>query len=204
MGCSTWDFLVLHYHPEFAQTHLHWVGDALQPSHPVTPLLLLASIFPSIRVLFSESALCSVVQSIGASALASVLSMNIQGWFPLGLTGWISLLSKGLLSLHQCRNSKASTFWCSTFFMVQLSHPYRTTGRTIALTIWTFVSNMMSLLFNTLSLFIITLLPRSKQLFISWLQSVSTVIVKPKKIKSVTVSTLPPFAVKWWGQMPWP
>ena len=78
-------------------------------------------------------------KSIGASASASVLPMNIQGWFPLGLTGWISLLSKGLLSLFQHHSSKASIFWCLAFLMVQLSHPYMTTGKTIALTRWTFV-----------------------------------------------------------------
>ena len=93
-------------------------------------------------------------QSIGASALASVLPMNIQGWFPLGLTGLISLLSKGLKSLLQ-HNLKASFLQYSAFFMIQLSHPCITTGKTIALTRWTFVSKVMSLLFNTLSRFVI-------------------------------------------------
>ena len=88
-------------------------------------------------------------QNIGASAL--VLPMNIQGWFPLGLTDWISLQSKGLLSLLQHHNSKASIFWCSAFFMVQLSHSYMTSRKTIALTIQTFASKVMSLLLNTLS-----------------------------------------------------
>ena len=85
-------------------------------------------------------------QSIGVSASASVLPMNTQGWFPLGWTGWISLLSKGLLQHH---SSEASIFWCSAFFMVQLSHPYMTTGKTIALTRLTFVGKVMSLLFIT-------------------------------------------------------
>ena len=79
-------------------------------------------------------------QSIRASALASVLPMNIQDWFPLGLTGLISLLSKSLSVLLQHQNSKASILWCSAFFTVHLSHPYITTGKTIVLTIWTFVS----------------------------------------------------------------
>ena len=87
-------------------------------------------------------------QSIGASG--SALPMNIQGWFLLGLTGLISLGSKGLSSLLQYHSSKASILWCSDFFMVQLSHLYTTTGKTIALTIWTFVGKMMYLVFNTL------------------------------------------------------
>ena len=108
-------------------------------------------------------------QSIEASASASVLPMNIQGWFPLGLTGLISLLSKGLSSLLQLHNSEASCLRCSAFFIVQLSHLYMTTGKkSIALTIWTFVSKMMSLLFNTLSRFVVAFLPRSKHLLIPW------------------------------------
>ena len=91
-------------------------------------------------------------QRFGASALASVLPMNIQDWFPLGWTGWISTLSKGLSSLFQHHSSKASFLQCSAFFVVQPSHPYTTTGKTIALTRWTFVGKVMSLLFNKLSL----------------------------------------------------
>ena len=132
-------------------------------------------------------------QSIGASASASVLPVNIQGWFPLALTGLISLQSKGLSSLLQHHSSKASTLHRSAFFMVQLSHPYMITGKIIALTIWTFVDNVMSLLFNTLSRFAIAFLSRGKCLLISWLQSPSVVIVKPSKIKSVTVSPFFPF-----------
>ena len=105
-------------------------------------------------------------QIIGA--LASVLPMNIQGWFPLGLTGLISLWSKGTLkSLLQQHNSKASILQCSAFFMVQISHPYMTTGKVIALTIRTFVSKVMSLLSNTLSRFDMAFLLRSKHLLIS-------------------------------------
>ena len=117
-------------------------------------------------------------QSIGVSASVSVLPMNIQDWFPLGWTGWISLQSKGL-SKHflQHHSSKASILWQSTFFIVQLSHPYMTIGKTIALTRWTFVGKVMSLLFNMLSSLVITFLPRSKRLLISWLQSSSAVIL---------------------------
>ena len=92
-------------------------------------------------------------QSIGISASASVLPMNIQDWSPLGWTGWISLQSKGFSSLLQHYNSKASILWRSAFFMVQFSHPYMTTGETIALTRWTFVGKIMSLLLPVVILF---------------------------------------------------
>ena len=109
-------------------------------------------------------------QSIEASASASVLPVNIQDWLPFGLTGWISLQSKGLSkSLLQHHSSKASILWHSAFFIVQLSHPYMTTGKTIALTRCTFVDKVMSLLFNMLSRLAIIFLPRSKRLLISWL-----------------------------------
>ena len=117
----------------------------------------------------------------------------MQGWYPLGWTGWISLQSKGLSSLLQHHSSKASILRCSTFFIVQLSPPYMVTGKTIALTRWAFVSKVLSLLFNILSRLVITFLTRSKHLLISWLQSLTTVILEPKKIKSVTVSTLSPY-----------
>ena len=95
-----------------------------------------------------------------------------------------------LKSLLQYHSSKASILWCSAFFIVQLSHPYMTTGKTIALTRWTFVGKVMSLLFNILSRLVITFLPRSKRLLISWQQSPSAVILEPPKIKSDTVSTV--------------
>ena len=106
---------------------------------------------------------------------------------------WFDLLAvqRTLKSLLQHHSSKASIFWHSAFFMVQLSHPYMTTGKTIALSIWTFVCKVMSLLFNALSRFVIAFLPRSKSLLMSWLKP-STVILEPKKIKSVSVSTFFP------------
>ena len=131
-------------------------------------------------------------QSVGVSALASVLPMNIQGWFPLEWTGLISLQSKGLSRVFSNNSSKASILLCSAFFIVQLSHPYMTTGKTIALTRQTFVNKVMSLLFNMESRLIITFLPRSKRLLISWLQSPSAVILEPKKIKCLTVSIVFP------------
>ena len=107
---------------------------------------------------------------------------------------WFDLLAvQGTLkSLLQHHSSKASILWRSAFFIVQLSHPYMTTGKTIALTRWTFVGKVMSLLFNMLSMLVITFLPRSKSLLISWLESPSTVSFEPPKIKSDTVSTVSP------------
>ena len=131
-------------------------------------------------------------QSIRVSASASGLPMNIQDWFPLGYTGWISLQSKRLKTLLQHHSSKASILQYSAFFMVQLSHPYMTTGKTIPLTRWTFVGKVMSLLFNMLSRLVIVFLPRSKHLLISWLQSTSAVILESPKIKSLTVSIVSP------------
>ena len=128
-------------------------------------------------------------QSIGVSASTSVLPMNIQDWLPLGLTVWISSQLNSLVEHH---SSKASILQCSAFFIVQLSHAYMTTGKTIAFTRWTFIGKVMSLLFNMLCRLIITFLPRSKRLLISWLQSPSAVILEPPKIKFVTVSTVYP------------
>ena len=125
------------------------------------------------------------VQCIGVSASASVLPMNIQGWFPLGLIGLISLQSKGLPRIFSSTIlQKHQFFGHSAFFMVQLSHPYMTTGKTITLTIQTPASKVMSLLFNMLSRFIIVFLSWSKRLLISWLQSPSAVIFEPPKIVS--------------------
>ena len=128
-------------------------------------------------------------QSIELSALISVLPMKTQDWSPLGWTGWTFLQSKGLLQHH---SSKASIFKHSAFFIVQLSHPYMTTGKTIALTRWTFVGKVMSLPLNMLSRLVITFLPRSKRLLISWPQSPSAVVLEPRKIKSATVSSVSP------------
>ena len=128
------------------------------------------------------------------SASASVLPVNIQDWFPLGWTAWISLLSKSPLQHHSW---KASILWCSAFFMVKLSHPYVTTGKAIASTRWTFVDTVMSLLFNTLARFVITFLPRSKCLLISWLQSPSAVILEPRRGNLSLLPLLPHvFAMK--------
>ena len=143
-------------------------------------------------------------QSIGVSASASVLPMNVQDWSPLGWTGWISLQSKGLSRVFPNYKSTSPTTsqlqpqfkifnsLVLSFLYSQLSHPCMTTGKTIALTRWTFVGKVISLLFNMLSRLVIAFLPRSKHLLISWLQSPSAVILEPEKIKSVTVSTVSP------------
>ena len=139
--------------------------DSMMPTNHLTfycPLLLLPSIFPSIRVFSNEKLFASGGQRIGVSASASVLPMNIQDC-PLGLTGWISSRSKELSSLLQHHSSKASILRRSAFFMVQLSHPYMTTGKTIAFTRHTFVGKVMSLLFNKLSRLVIAFFPRSKR-----------------------------------------
>ena len=129
--------------------------------------------------------------SIGASA--SVLPMNVHFWFPLRLTSLISLLFKGLSRVFSSTTIwKHQFFGGSTFFMVQLSHLYITTGKTIALTILTFVGKVMSLLCKMLSRFVIAFLAKNKCLLISWLQSPSAVILEPKKIKSFTVCIVSP------------
>ena len=126
-------------------------------------------------------------QSTGVSALASILTKKSQGWSPSEWTGWISLQSKGL-----ARVFSNTTVEKHQFFGTQLSHPYMTTGKIIALTRRTFVSKVMSLFFNMLSSLVITFLPRSKCFWISWLQSPSIVILEPPKTKSVTVSIVSP------------
>ena len=143
MDCSMPGFPVHHQHLELAQTHVHRVGDAIHSFHPMSSPSLLPSIFPSIRVFSNELVLQIGGQRIEASASASVFPMNIQDWFPLGLTDLVSLLSKGLPRVF------SSTAVHAIFFMVQVSYPYMTTGKTIALTVWTFVGKVMSLLFNT-------------------------------------------------------
>ena len=125
--------------------------------------------------------------------------MNIQDWSPSGWTGWISLQSKWLSSFLQHHSSKASILRPSAFFTVQLSHPYMTTGKTIALTRRTFVGKVMSLLLNMLSRLVITFLPRSKCLLISWLQSTSVVILKPRKHKVWHCFHCFPIYFRWTG-----
>ena len=170
MDGSTPDFPILHYLSEFAQTHVHWVDDAIQPSRPLSPPSPPPSIFPSIRVFSSELTLgirwpkyWSFSFSINPSnEYSGLISFRID-WFDL------PTVQGTLKSLLQHPSSKASILWCSAFFMIQLSHLYMTTGKTIALTVWTFVGKVMSLLFYLLSMFVIAFLTRRKCFLILWL-----------------------------------
>ena len=179
MDCSTQGFPIHYQLPEFTQTHVHWVGDAIQPSHP-PPVL----IFPSIRVFSNESALhirwpkyWSFSLNISPSnEYSGLISFRMDWLDPLAVQGTL----KSILQHH---SSKASILRRSAFFTVQLSHPYMTTRETIAVTRQTFVGKVMSLLFNMLSRLVIAFLPRSKHLLISWLQSPSPVIWEPPKNK---------------------
>ena len=156
-------------------------------------LLLLPSIFPSIKVLSNESVLYIRWLNYWSFSFSISPSNEYSGLISFRMD-WLDLLAvQGTLqSLLQHLSSKASIFWHSAFFVVQLSHPYMTTGKTIALTIRIFVGKLISLLFNMLSRFVIAFLSRSKCLLISWLQSLYAVIWEPKKIRSVTVSTFSP------------
>ena len=130
--------------------------------------------------------------------------MNTQDWSPLGWTGWISAVQGALKSLLPTPQFKSINSLVLTFFIVQLSHPYMTTRKTVALTRQTFVGKVMSLLFNMLSRLVITFLPRSKHLLISWLQSPSAVVLEPQKIKSATVSSVSPsISHEVMGPEPW-
>ena len=170
MDCSTPGFPVLHHLPELTQTHVHWVGDSWW-CHPTIlflccPLRLQPSIFPSIRVFSRESVLHIRWAKYWSFSLSISPSNEYSGLISFRID-WFNLLVQGTLKyLLWHRSSKASILWCSAFFMVQLSHPYMTTGKTIALTRQTFVGKVMSLLFNMLSRFVIDFLPRSKCLLI--------------------------------------
>ena len=153
------------------------------------PCLLLPSIFPSIKDFSNESALRIRWPKYWSFSFNISPSSEHPGLVSFKMD-WLDLLAvQGTLkSLLQHHSSKASILQCSAFFIVQLSYPYVTTGKTIALTRQTFVGKVMSLLFNMLSRLVITFLPRSKRFLISWLQSPSAVILEPPKIKSATVS----------------
>ena len=179
MDCSTPGFPVLHHLPELAQTIVHAVDHAIQPSHPLSspspPAFNLSQhqgLFLCIRWLKCWSFSFSTSPSNEYSGL---ISFTID-WFDLPTD------QRTLKSLVQHHNSKTSILWHSVFFIIQLLHPFITTRKTIALTIQTFVGKVMSLLFNTLSRFDIAFLPKSKRLLLLWLQYPSTVILELKKI----------------------
>ena len=172
MNHSTPGLPVHHKLPEPTQTHVHWVSDAIEPPHPLlssSPPALNLSQHQGLFQWVSSSHLVAKAET-GVSASASVLPMNTRDWSPLGWTNWISLQSKGLSRVFYNTTVQKHQFffWCSAFFIVQLSHPYMTTGKTIALTRQTFFGKIKSLLFNMLSRLVITFLPRSKCLLISW------------------------------------
>ena len=168
------------------------------------PLCLSLSIFPSIRVSSYEAAF-RIRWPKYWSFRFNISPSNEHSGLISFMMDWLDLLAvQGTLkSLLQHHNSKASILMHSAFFIVQLSHPYMTTGNTIALIRWTFVDKVISLLFNILSRLVIAFLLRSKCLFISWLQLPSAVILEPPKINSATVCTVSLFDIKWWDQMPW-
>ena len=203
MDCSTSGFPVHHQLLELIQTHIHGVSDAIQPSHPLSSLLLLPSIFPSIRVFSSESVLHIMWPNYWSFSISpsneysGLISFRID-WFDF------PAVQETLKSLLQHHSSKIWSLQHSAFFMVQFSHPYMTTGKTIALTRRAFVSEVMSLFFNMLSRLVIVFLTWGKHLLISWLQLPSAVILEPPKI---SLSLFPLFshlfATKWWDSMPW-
>ena len=189
IDCSTPGFPVLHRLPEFVPTHVHWINDANQLSPPLSPLLLLPSILPGIRVFSSESALHIRWPKYWSFSFSISLSNEYSGLISFRID-WFDLLAlQGTLkSLLQHHSLKSSILRCSAFFMVQLLHLYTTTGKAIDLTIRIFVGKVMPLLFNTLYRFFVVFLLRSKHLLISWLQSPSAVILEPRKVKSLIVS----------------
>ena len=170
------------------------------------PLFLLPSIFPNIRVFSNESAFCIRWPKYWSFNFNISPSNEHPGLISFRMD-WLDFLAvQGTLkSLLQHHSSKASILRRSAFLIVQLSHPYITTGKTIALTRWTFLDKVMSLLFNMLCRLVIAFLSRSKCLLISWLQSPSAVTLEPKKKKSLLLFPLFPhlFAMKWWNWMPW-
>ena len=198
MDCSTPGFPVLHYLPEFAQTHVHWVGDVIQPSHPLSSPSLPAFNLSQQQGLFQWVSSSRQVTRYWSFSFSISPSNEHPGLISFRMD-WLDLLAvQGTLkSLLQHHSTKASTLQCSTCFTIQLSHSY--TGKTKAFSRWTFVGKVMSLLFNMLSRLVIAFLPRSKHLFISWLQSPSAVILEPPKLNSITVLIVSPsFTIKWW------
>ena len=185
MNHSTPDLPVHYKFPEFTLTHVYQVSNAIEPSHPLSFPSPPAPIPPSIRVFSNESTLRMRWPKYW-NFIFNISPSNEQPGLISFRMDWLDLLAvQGTLkSLLQHHSSKASIFWQSTFFTVQLSQPYMTNGKTIALTRWTSVGKVMSLLFKMLSRLVITFLPRNKHLLISWLQSPSAAILESKKIKS--------------------
>ena len=198
MDCSMPSFPVHHHLSEIAQTHVYTVSDtiqlshplsspssdAIQPSHPLSSPSSAFNLSQHQRVFSNESVLHIRWPQCWSLSFSISHSNEYSGLISCRMD-WLDLLAvQGTLkSLLQHHSSKASIFWCSAFFIVQLSHTYMTTGKTIALTRRTFVGKVMSLFFNMLSRLVIAFLPRSKSFLISWLQSPSAVILEPPKNK---------------------
>ena len=178
---------------EFTKTHVHWVGDAIQPSHPLSSPSPPALNLSQDKFFSNESTLHIGWPKYWSFSFSISLSNEHPGLISFRMD-WLDLLAvQGTLkSLLQHHSSKASILWRSAFYIVQLSHPYMTTEKTIALTRRNFVGKVISLLFNMLSRLVLTFFPRSKRLIISWLQSPSAVILEPPKIKSDMVPTVSP------------
>ena len=198
MDCSMPGLPVHHQHLEFTQTPVHELvmpSKHLIPSSPSPPDFNLSQ-HQDLFQWVSSSHQMAKVSELPLQYQSFQWIFSIQGWVPLGLTGLISLLSKGLWRVFSNTRVGKHQFFRSSVFMVQLSHPYMTTGKTIALTRWIFVGKVTPLLFNMLSRFVIAFLPSSKCLLISWLQSPSAVILETKKIKSITFH-FSPFYLPW-------
>ena len=182
MNRSTPGLPVHHQLQEFTQIHVHRVSDAIQPSHPLSSPSPPAPIPPSIRVFSNESILCMRWRKYWSFSFSIIPSKESQGWSPSEWAGWISLQSKGLSSVFSNTTVQKHQFFSGQPSSQSNSHqPYMTTGKTIALTRRTFVGKAMSLLLNMPSSLVITFLPRSKRLLISWLQSPYTVILTPPR-----------------------
>ena len=205
--CCTPGFPVYHQLPELTQTHVLWVSDTIQPSHPLSSLSPPAFNLSSIRIFSNESVLHIRWSKYWSFSFSISPSNEYSGLISFRIP-WLDLLAvQGTLkSLLQHHSSEAWTLQCSAFFIVQLSHPYLTTGKTMALTRWTFVGKVMSLLLNILPGLVIAFLPRSKCLnFMASVTICSDFRASPLKKYSLSLFPLFPhlFAMKWWDQMPW-
>ena len=192
MNCSKPGLPIHHQLPEFTQTRVHCLSDAIQPSHPLSSSSLPALNISQHQIFSNESALHIRWPKNLSFSFSISPSNEYSELISFGMD-WLDLLAvQGTLkSLLQHHSSKTPILWFS-LLLVLLSHPYMTTGKTITLTRWTFVGKVISLLYNMLPRLIITFLPRRKYLLISWLQSPSSVILDSRKIKSDTVSTVSP------------
>ena len=186
MDCSMPGFPVHHQLPELAITHVHQVSDAIQPSHPLSSPSPPTFNLSQIRVFSNESVLWIRWPKYWSFSFSMSPSNEYPGLISFRMD-WLDLLAvqRTLKSVLQHHTSKASVLWQLAIFIAQLSHPYMTTGKTIALTRQTFVGKVMPLLFHMLPRLVITFLPRSKHLLISWLQSPSAVILEPTKKKVI-------------------